>query len=432
MTKPIVVREYDQIIDEKYTEEGLKYHSVPSSTFEKLKGFVENYIKDVDGANVFDFVRISQKRRLGTVITLRNYVGLIQIDNKTQIEVLPKVAFCEDDDAKTKEVFAKMIKSFRRFAGKVFNFANLKVEKMNLYDVFISMYLEEVRYLVKKGMKSAYETQEDNLRYLKGKLLIKEHQKRNIVHKERFYVAYDEFSLNRPENRLIKSTLLKLHRISNFAHNLKEIKNLLTHFDNVNPSENYDHDFSSVVINSGNREYETIIEWSKIFLKDKSFTTFAGSTKARAILFPMEKVFESYVATEFKKGTRSLNWKVSTQDRGFFLFNPDRFALRPDIVVIKESGEKVILDTKWKSLTNERRKNYGVSQADMYQMYAYAKKYDAKEVYILYPLNEEMKSFSDSPIIYQTENIKVYLSFIDLVNTEESIKSLVNVINESA
>lgn len=61
------------------------------------------------------------------------------------------------------------------FPCKVFNDALLKVDKMNLYEIFINMYLQEVRQLVKRGIKSAYVQQEDNLKYYKGKLLINKH-----------------------------------------------------------------------------------------------------------------------------------------------------------------------------------------------------------------------------------------------------------------
>lgn len=39
----------------------------------------------------------------------------------------------------------------------------------------------------------------------------------------------------------------------------------------------------------------------KVFLMNKSFTTFSGSTASRALLFPMESVYESYVAQQMKK-----------------------------------------------------------------------------------------------------------------------------------
>ena len=44
-----------------------------------------------------------------------------------------------------------------------------------------------------------------------------------------------------------------------------------------------------------------------------------------------------------------------------------QFALRPDIVIRKDN-RTVILDTKWKYLYKNERNNYGISQADMYQM----------------------------------------------------------------
>ena len=70
-----------------------------------------------------------------------------------------------------------------------------------------------VGIIIKKGIKSDYVGFEDNLFYLKGKLLINEQIKRNSVHKERFYVQYDEYNQNRAENRLIKSTLKLLSNI---------------------------------------------------------------------------------------------------------------------------------------------------------------------------------------------------------------------------
>lgn len=107
---------------------------------------------------------------------------------------------------------------------------------------------------------------------------------------------------------------------------------------------------------------------------NKSFTTFSGKSTVKALLFPMEKVFEAYVAKNLKKVLGKIGWEVSIQDRGYYLFDEPRkqFALRPDIVVDCGNGRKIIMDTKWKHLCNNERANYGISQTDMYQMYAYA------------------------------------------------------------
>ena len=45
----------------------------------------------------------------------------------------------------------------------------------------------------------------------------------------------------------------------------------------------------------------------------------------------------------------------------------------------------LIIDTKYKILLEAGSAKEGVSQADLYQMFAYSKKYDCKKVILLYP-----------------------------------------------
>ena len=290
------------------------------------------------------------------------------------------------------------------------------------------MYLQEVRQLVKRGIKSAYVSQEDNQRFYKGKLLVSKNIRANIGHKERFYVSYDEFHPNRPENKLVKATLQKLQKLTTSAENSKEIRQLLTAFEMVEPSVNYQKDFSMVVIDRNSKEYEILMQWSKVFLMNKSFTTFSGTTVSRALLFPMESVYESYVAQQMKKVMVPAGWTVSSQDKGHYLFeSPRRFSLRPDLV-LERDGRIVIMDTKWKSLIDNERLNYGISQADMYQMYAYSKKYSTDicpnpEVWLLYPVNDEMRYHK--PIEFDSgDGTRVRLFFIDVAEMPECLYKL--------
>lgn len=385
MNKLIEVKEFDTLIsNEKYND---KYICVDKNIFSDLLEFIHAFNSDSEESDVLDFIKIGYRRNIGETLTFKNYVGLIQMKNNCQIQVLPKIEFLNGEQDETKKVFMRMLRSMKDFPSKVFSNANLKMERMNLYEIFINMYLQEVRQLVKRGIKSSYVGVEDNLNFYKGKLLVNEHIKRNMVHQEHFYVRYDEYQVNRPENRLIKSTLLKLQNITSSVENSKAIRQLLTSFEMLPPSINFDKDFSQVVIDRNTKDYEMIMQWSKVFLKNKSFTTFSGTENARALLFPMEKVFEAYVAQNMKKVFAKYHWNVSAQDKGHYLFNKlngenyRKFAIRPDLVVTRDDNSVVILDTKWKKLINDRRKNYGISQADMYQMYAYSKKYGTSEIW---------------------------------------------------
>ena len=98
--------------------------------------------------------------------------------------------------------------------------------------------------------------------------------------------------------------------------------------------------------------------------------------------------------------------------------------LKPDIVVKnKKDNNIVILDTKWKLLSGQKS-NYGIPQSDMYQMYAYSKKYGAENVILLYPNTE--KIIVSKPIEFKSKDgISVKVRFIDLFNIKESINQLI-------
>lgn len=427
MDKLLEVREFDTITGNADFENDEKYKYLDATVFHDLVEFIHEFSGDEENADALDFMRISYKRNVGDVVTIKDYVGLIQMNNGYQVQVLPKISFDSGEDAgnkETKRIFLKMLKSMKDFPSKVFNDASLKVDRMNLYEIFINMYLQEVRQLIKRGIKSAYVGQEDNLKFYKGKLLTSQHIKTNMAHKERFYVAYDEFHPNRPENKLVKATLLKLQKLTTSAENSKEIRQLLTAFEMVEPSTNYTKDFSQVKIDRNTKDYEMLMQWSKVFLLNKSFTTFSGKNTSRALLFPMESVYESYVAQQMKKVLGPAGWEVSSQDKGYYLFMEPRrqFALRPDIVC-KRGDRTVIMDTKWKSLINSERANYGISQSDMYQMYAYSKKYETSEIWLLYPLNDEMRDHSD--IEFESgDGTTVRLHFVDLTRMPETLEEL--------
>lgn len=425
MKNLLQIKEYQFIThnDDYKAEQGYAY--LPETIFQELETFILQNKPEVADSVAMDFFQITTKRGIGKVISARNYVGIIQMRQGTQIEILPKIYLDNEKKGETKNIFLRMLRSMKDFPNKVYDNANLRVANMSLYEIFINMYIQEVRVLVKKGLKLNYVPVEENNNFYKGKLLVKEHIRFNLSHGERFYIRHDEFNANRSENRLIKSTLIKLARLSSSSENAREIRQLLSYFEMVEPSINYEKDFSRVKIDRNTKEYEQIIKGSKVFLLNKSFTSFAGTSNARALLFPMEKVFESYVAQQLKKVLNESNYQISIQDRGYYLFDvpSKQFALRPDIV-IKNDTRTIVLDTKWKILDNTPKYNYGISQADMYQMYAYAKKYNTNEVWLLYPKSQLMDEINTEIAYESNDGVKVRLWFVDLNNIENNMDRL--------
>lgn len=398
------------------------YTHLPEKTFDALEEFIFANTQESETEAV-ELLSLSVRRNVGKIITARNYVGLITMSDGTVIEILPKIANKHIAKEETKRIFLEMLKSLKDINFKDFNVSNLQTERMNLLEIFIKMFLDEVAIIAKQGLKSAYIPVEANETFYKGKLLASQNIKYNLVNKERFFVRYDDFNIDRAENRLIKSTLRLLLKTTNNVRNHRQADRLLRYFDRVNYSINYNTDFSCCVMDRSISHYDKTLSWCRIFLQGNSFTAFAGSKIAIALLFPMEKIFEDFVAAKFRRHLKS-GMSLRIQDAGHHLFDSPRraFALRPDIV-LEIADSTMVLDTKWK-LLRDNVTNQGISQADMYQMYAYSKKYQADKIILLYPqtdvlTNQDIKFSSD-------DDVEVEACFVDLRNPDESIVRLLN------
>jgi len=374
--RQILLTEYSYIFVGE-NDEG-KHRAVDKITFDQLESFV------LKNSNTVQFLKIGQNK-YHKFIQAQNYVGVIQTKSGTTVEILPKIQ--NVDVEKSKKILIRMLKTLKKSPFKNFNMAHLKNSKMPLLEIFITMFLEELSKLIRKGIKSDYITKEENLKFLKGKLKISEQIKQNTIHKERFFVEYQEFLSDRVENRLIKTTLKYLYKKSRSNHNQQRIREFLFVFDDISLCQDIKIGFSKVKLNRQMKDYEQVLLWCKTFLFENSFSPYRGNDLAFALLFDMNLLFESYVSHYLKK--KGLD--VSLQDKTHYLAYENgtgTFKLKPDIVINKGTEDEIIADTKWKILSEDKAHN-GVSQADMYQLFAYGTKYEKCEnMYLIYPLDK--------------------------------------------
>ncbi len=429
MNKIYTVCEYDNLIraseDQKEDPSTIeKDHKIVEAVYDELRDYLLSSLKD-DKAQMFKVAKLGSKKGMGEVIRLQNYVGVISLPSGARFEVLPKIYAGDDALNKVndiKNILLSMLSTLKDFPAIELDSTSLGLANMSIYEIFVRIYLRRVLSLVKRGLKSEYSLVEENSLSYKGRLLVSEQIKFNSAHEERFYMQKEVYDLDRHENRLIKSALKKLLRGSDDFENIRLARRLLCDFDSVPESMDYERDYASIVFDNGNKEYLDIIQWSMVFLRNKTFSLFDEKTNGQALLFPMEKVFEAYIANRLSDVVRlynkqnGLNWRVLCQERAKYLFDiPKAFKIRPDIHI--ENGQNVLLDTKWKLLSKSESKN-GISQGDMYQMYAYSKRYQASQVYLLYPHTPIEGSIRYKS--YRTDEranpTRVDLKFMDLDN----------------
>ena len=398
---------------------------------EELRAYIdEQNSKDFTGqSDIEEFLK-----PIKNGVQANNYVGVLQTKSGLTIEILPKIAGRTEEatDTRVRQLFLEMLKAVRSINGKTFRLTNLNAKKNNLLEVFISKFLNESDMIIKRGLKSSYVTVQSNEKFLKGKLLMTQQLRRNIVNQSYFFNEYDEFMTNSAENQLIKTTLEYLLKNSRDNNNLRIIREQLVYFEFVDLTNSPEQTFQKVSIGRNYTYYEQTLNWCRIFLSRKSFTSFKGSSLAFAVLFPMEEIFEAYIAYMMKKSIPDAN--VSAQDKKYSLFDRTNetkagYRLRPDLVVCFEDNRTTIADTKWKVLDST-----GPSQTDLYQMYAYYTRYRHKsenvdKVVLIYPYSSSYSENEFRSTQFSSEELgaKIQVRFVDLLSGDIG-KQLVNII----
>lgn len=398
---------------------------------EELRAYIdEQNSKDFTGqSDIEEFLK-----PIKNGVQVNNYVGVLQTKSGLTIEILPKIAGRTEEatDTRVRQLFLEMLKAVRSINGKTFRLTNLNAKKNNLLEVFISKFLNESDMIIKRGLKSSYVTVQSNEKFLKGKLLMTQQLRRNIVNQSYFFNEYDEFMTNSAENQLIKTTLEYLLKNSRDNNNLRIIREQLVYFEFVDLTNSPEQTFQKVSIGRNYTYYEQTLNWCRIFLSRKSFTSFKGSSLAFAVLFPMEEIFEAYIAYMMKKSIPDAN--VSAQDKKYSLFDRTNetkagYRLRPDLVVRFEDNRTTIADTKWKVLDST-----GPSQTDLYQMYAYYTRYRHKsenvdKVVLIYPYSSSYSENEFRSTQFSSEELgaKIQVRFVDLLSGDIG-KQLVNII----
>ncbi len=370
-----------------------------------------------------------------------NYVGIIETRKGTVLEILPKVDVVKDEDAektKTKECFFEMLRDWRGFKSLAqFNASHINaVRRFNMLEVFVHLFLNNLVLLTQRGLARHYQPVEDNQPYLRGRILFPQHIRENVANRARFYVGYDEFNANRPANRLIHSTIRKLMGSVRQPRNQQLLHQLRICFSDIPQSApaHLESDWVQYRVNRSDRSmqhYDEVMQWVGLFLFDHGLTTFAGKYVNRTLLFPMWEVFEDFVAASFRRYQEDFFlYKQRPQKPLASIDGKDVFYMKPDISLVsdnKTDETEFILDTKWKQINEESSDlKHGISQADMYQLFAYGKKYGCKQVALVYPKTGQFQKM----LRYEfDEKLSVYCVPFDVTKPKCSVKKILQDLN---
>jgi 5-methylcytosine-specific restriction enzyme subunit McrC len=407
----IHVHEFDAVIEE-YPGIGENEKGVPKNVFSWL---VDKALR-LNDKNERSWLRIAQKNGRHAVKFL-NHVGVIRAPNGFQIEILPKISNSMQGGAsRSRALLIEMLRCLHQFKNIRIENAELLATHLPLLEIFIGEFLAAVQLVVKRGIRGDYSCSQDNIFALRGKLQISRHLRENILRKDRFYSVFDEFSVNRPENRLLHAALIRVLSWTNSQDHVKLARELTFIFFDIPASEPPFLDLKKIRIDRGMNYYGDALAWAQLILADESPTAGQGDYKAPSLLFPMESLFEDYVA---KHLTRQLftPYSIKEQARKLSLVKhqgEEWFRLTPDFLVINSSIPQAVLDTKWKLIDCKKSsgsEKYGLSQSDFYQLHAYGQSYlnGEGDLVLIYPSTDNFIKALPVFEFHKSKNLRLWV-----------------------
>ena len=374
-----------------------QYTFIPASDFAYLE---KRCLTEGNG----DFNQLMKPRiKAGSkLLQVQNFAGVIFVPSGLHIEVLPKTGRGSEPNetafADARKKLLVMLQALGEFRHIQIESAGLSTWNMPLLEIFIGRFLESVNHVVKRGLRCDYVGQEDNVLVKKGKLNMAGQLRKNALHKHRFYCEFDEYIINRPINRILKTAMLKVQGYTRHHRHQKWLRELLFFFDGAPKSTEIKQDLARVRVDRGTVHYQSAFAWAKLILADVSPIGMKGEADAPSLLFPMEVVFEAYVAkilrSQIKEGFSVRAQSCAKTLVVHHIANEKRgmFTLKPDLIIEKSGEALCVLDTKWKRIdsSSKFKFKFDLSQADFYQMFAYGQKYlNGKGTLILiYPQTE--------------------------------------------
>lgn len=367
------------------------------NSFEDLEGFLDDLWKSREKNSYYstnDETKIESQRFLQFIhktneLKSNKYVGVIHF-NGQKINLLPKIFYDAEKDYSTNEVshIQNHILWWLSYCRKI-KFpsyqTSLGSSKSDFFEVLIYLFSKYTRELLNSSIYQQYEEVNSELSFIKGRLNASEYINENLS-KGRWHklnCSYDAFVFDNEFNRIIKFVTTLLFNVTSNQENKKFLREILFILDEVSDERATAQQCSRITFNPMFSQFETVRDYCELFLKNCISFDFKNDLKLFAFLLPMEYVFEDFIFGFIEKELEEITAKSQRSD--IYLDEAKTFNLKPDLW-LKTDTKSIIADTKYKIVyADETDPKKGISQNDLYQMLAYAIRFNVEEIILFYP-----------------------------------------------
>ncbi len=373
-------------------------------------------------------------------LTARQVVGVLAAGGAS-LEILPKVDPAQADEAAptVRRRLLHMLDVAMGLGLAEGPAANLAQQNETLLDILIRHFAQRLLAQVRRGLPRRYTAQEDDLATLRGSLDVVRQFTVHVVRPDRIACRFDSLESDTPLMRIMKACVVMLGSYAT-GFETKRMLGELRHYLAAIPDIGQRRlPWAEVRIDRTNQRWRSLFALAQLLL-GRSWQSTRHSEGARegiGILFPMNDLFEAYVAAKLRQVMAGSDIDVVAQGglrHCLGDWNEDEdcqgnlFLTKPDLLLRRHGAVIAVIDTKWKKLGDPLDRKQGVSQADIYQMMAYSRLYRCNRLMLLYPATPGEPSSIRGQYGLANGRERLSLGQIDIADLQGIVVSLQHVI----
>lgn len=325
----------------------------------------------------------------------RGVVGILATGDAS-LEILPKIDVAPGEtldyqNAAIRKRLVHMLAVALDLRIDLGAFTDLAWQRETLLEILIRIFCDKLTMALRKGMPRRYVECEEDLPTLRGQFDTTRQFTRLAANPSRLACRFDQLSEDIALNRIMKAAVVHLLRVSRRSSNQQRLRELTFVYADIADVPASVVRWDEVVIDRTNQFWRELFTMARLFLQGRYQTTTGGAGQGTAMLFEMNALFEEYVGRLIARALAGTGLNVSLQGGRLFCLNEQDseqrlFQTKPDILIRRDGKIVHVIDTKWKRISSRiDDPKQGVSQADVYQMMAYAQLYHAPRLTLLYP-----------------------------------------------
>jgi 5-methylcytosine-specific restriction enzyme subunit McrC len=242
-------------------------------------------------------------------------------------------------------------------------------EENDLVEAVIPGFVLQFNHAVERGILYGYRREESALMTVRGRIRLEDQIKKRFGIVPPVEVAYDEFTEDVEENRLLKAAFQRLGKLRiRSERTLNQVHRSQAVLGSVASVEYDPRRLPIISYTRLNDRYRPAVELAKLIIRSISYELHHGQVTGAAFLVDMNRVFQKFVTIALREalGLRETNFPAGDCVKNLYLDKSQDISLEPDISWWEGSTCVFVGDVKYKRINVA-----GIKHPDLYQLLAY-------------------------------------------------------------